>query len=66
MARVEALLGPIEILVNNAGITRDAMLHKMTAEQWREVIDVDLGGCSESGHTRTGSQPVESPADDGR
>jgi acetoacetyl-CoA reductase len=36
---------PISVLVNNAGITRDAMLHKMTAEQWREVIDVDLGGC---------------------
>ena len=45
VARVEALLGPVEILVNNAGITRDAMLHRMTAEQWREVIDVDLGGC---------------------
>ena len=38
-------LGPIDILVNNAGITRDATLHKMTHEQWRSVIDVDLGGC---------------------
>jgi acetoacetyl-CoA reductase len=37
--------GPIEILVNNAGITRDGMLHKMSYEQWRSVIDVDLGGC---------------------
>jgi acetoacetyl-CoA reductase len=45
VGRVQAALGPIEILVNNAGITRDAMLHKMSAEQWREVIDVDLGGC---------------------
>jgi acetoacetyl-CoA reductase len=45
VARVQALLGPVEILVNNAGITRDSMLHKMTAAQWREVIDVDLGGC---------------------
>jgi len=45
VARVEAALGPVEVLVNNAGITRDAMLHKMTADQWREVIDVDLGGC---------------------
>jgi acetoacetyl-CoA reductase len=42
---VQALLGPVDILVNNAGITRDAMLHKMTAAQWREVIDVDHGGC---------------------
>jgi len=42
---VQAALGPVDILVNNAGITRDAMLHKMTYEQWREVIDVDLGGC---------------------
>jgi len=33
------------VLVNNAGITRDAMLHKMGAEQWREVLDVNLGGC---------------------
>lgn len=38
-------LGPIDILVNNAGITRDGTLHKMTKEQWRSVIDVDLGGC---------------------
>ncbi|VTU16790.1 acetoacetyl-CoA reductase [Variovorax sp. RA8] len=45
VARVEAALGPIEVLVNNAGITRDAMLHKMTLEQWREVLDVNLGGC---------------------
>ena len=45
VARVQAQLGPIEILVNNAGITRDAMLHKMNAAQWREVIDVDLGSC---------------------
>jgi acetoacetyl-CoA reductase len=45
VARVEAALGPVEVLVNNAGITRDSMLHKMSAAQWREVIDVDLGGC---------------------
>ena len=45
VARVEAALGPVEVLVNNAGITRDATLHKMSVEQWREVIDVNLGGC---------------------
>ncbi len=39
---VEAKLGPVEILVNNAGITRDAMLHKMSKEQWNEVIFVNL------------------------
>jgi acetoacetyl-CoA reductase len=45
VARVQAALGPIDVLVNNAGITRDAVLHKMTAEQWKEVLDVNLGGC---------------------
>ena len=45
VARVEAALGPIEVLVNNAGITRDAMLHKMGVEAWREVLEVNLGGC---------------------
>jgi acetoacetyl-CoA reductase len=40
--QVEAELGPIDVLVNNAGITRDAMLHKMTPQQWNEVIFVNL------------------------
>ncbi len=44
IARVEADLGPVEVLVNNAGITRDAMFHKMTPQQWREVIDTNLSG----------------------
>jgi acetoacetyl-CoA reductase len=39
---IEAQTGPISVIVNNAGITRDAMLHRMTPEQWREVIRVDL------------------------
>lgn len=42
IALVEADLGPIEVLVNNAGITRDGMLHKMTLESWRSVISTDL------------------------
>src|ERR1700727_1595759 len=41
--QLEADLGPIEILVNNAGITRDAMCHRMTAEQWNAVITTNLG-----------------------
>ena len=40
--RVEEELGPIDTLVNNAGITRDAVLHRMTEEQWSEVIRVNL------------------------
>jgi acetoacetyl-CoA reductase len=44
IAQVEAELGPVEVLVNNAGITRDAMFHRMTPEQWREVIDTNLTG----------------------
>jgi len=44
IARVEADLGPVTILVNNAGITRDAMFHKMTPQHWKEVIDTNLTG----------------------
>ncbi len=44
IGRVEADLGPVGILVNNAGITRDAMFHKMTPQHWREVIDTNLTG----------------------
>jgi acetoacetyl-CoA reductase len=42
IAEVEAQLGPVDVLVNNAGITRDGMLHKMTPEQWSQVISVNL------------------------
>jgi acetoacetyl-CoA reductase len=44
IAKVEADLGPVDVLVNNAGITRDAPFHRMTPEQWREVIDTNLSG----------------------
>jgi acetoacetyl-CoA reductase len=42
LAAIEAEFGPVAVLVNNAGITRDGFLHKMTAEQWRAVIATDL------------------------
>ena len=40
--KIEAELGPIDVLVNNAGITRDGVFHKMTSEQWSEVIRVNM------------------------
>jgi len=40
---VESALGPIDVLVNNAGITRDTAFHKMTLEQWNAVINTNLG-----------------------
>ncbi len=44
IAQVEADLGPVEVLVNNAGITRDAPFHRMTREQWTEVMRTNLDG----------------------
>ena len=44
IAQVESDLGPVEVVVANAGITRDAPFHKMTPEQWHEVIDTTLTG----------------------
>src|SRR5688572_2705079 len=42
LKKIEADLGPVDVLVNNAGITRDGMFHKMDVEQWRSVIDTNL------------------------
>ena len=42
---VEKQLGPIDILINNAGITRDTTFHKMSALQWQEVINTNLNSC---------------------
>jgi acetoacetyl-CoA reductase len=42
--QVEEALGPVEVLVNNAGITRDAPFHRMTPQQWKDVIDTNLSG----------------------
>jgi len=44
IAQVEADLGPVAVLVNNAGITRDGMFHKMTPQMWNEVINTNLTG----------------------
>ncbi|MBU2934677.1 MULTISPECIES: acetoacetyl-CoA reductase [Pacificibacter] len=50
IAAVEAALGPIDVVVANAGITRDAPFHKMTPEQWHEVIDTNLTGVFNTVH----------------
>ena len=42
VAEVEAALGPIDVLVNNAGITRDGFFHKMSKDQWSDVIRVNM------------------------
>jgi acetoacetyl-CoA reductase len=44
-AKVKADLGPIDVVINNAGITRDGTLLKMTWQDWKDVIDTNLGGC---------------------
>ena len=47
---VEGELGPIDVVVANAGITRDAPFHKMTPEQWKDVIDTNLTGVFNTVH----------------
>src|SRR5438552_926780 len=42
---IEASLGPVEVLVNNAGITRDATMHRMSFEHWNAVIQTNLASC---------------------
>ncbi|AKM11282.1 acetoacetyl-CoA reductase [Croceicoccus naphthovorans] len=44
-AKIAEDLGPIDVVVNNAGITRDGVLHKMSWDDWNEVMRVNLGGC---------------------
>lgn len=44
IAKVEAELGPVEVLINNAGITKDGFFHKMTKDQWSAVIRTNLDG----------------------
>ena len=50
MQQVETEIGPVEILVNNAGITRDGTMHRMEHEQWQAVMDTNLGGCFNCSH----------------
>jgi len=45
IGKITQELGPVEIVVNNAGITRDGTIHRMTAEQWEEVIHTNLSSC---------------------
>jgi acetoacetyl-CoA reductase len=45
VTQVVADLGPVDIVVNNAGITRDATMRKMNRAGWDEVLDTNLGGC---------------------
>ena len=45
ISKIEADLGPVEVLVNNAGITRDGTMHKMSFERWNEVIQTNLSSC---------------------
>ncbi|MCJ7421445.1 acetoacetyl-CoA reductase [Sphingomicrobium astaxanthinifaciens] len=45
VTRIEADLGTVDVLVNNAGITRDSTMKRQSHEQWQEVIDTNLGGC---------------------
>lgn len=54
-ARIVRECGPISVLVNNAGITRDAMFHKMTQTQWESVLNVNLNGMFNTCHTVIGS-----------
>jgi len=50
IAKVEEELGPIDIVIANAGITRDAPFHKMTPDQWQDVIDTNLTGVFNTVH----------------
>ncbi|MEW8045584.1 MAG: acetoacetyl-CoA reductase, partial [Candidatus Thiodiazotropha sp.] len=50
IAKIEEEIGPIEILVNNAGITRDGTMHKMNFEKWDKVIQTNLASCFNACH----------------
>jgi acetoacetyl-CoA reductase len=50
VAKVEAELGPVDVVVNNAGITRDGTILKMSRDMWEDVIRITLGGCFNMAH----------------
>jgi len=50
VAKVEAELGPVDVVINNAGITRDGTILKMSREMWEDVIRINLGGCFNMAH----------------
>jgi len=54
VGRIQAEHGPVEVLVNNAGITRDATMHKMDFQQWNEVIQTNLSSCFNMCHSVIG------------
>jgi acetoacetyl-CoA reductase len=45
VTKVESEIGPVDVLVNNAGITRDTTMKRMDHQKWQEVMDTNLGGC---------------------
>lgn len=50
IAQIEQEIGPIEVLINNAGITRDGTMHKMSFEKWDKVIQTNLASCFNTCH----------------
>ena len=58
VAEVEAALGPVDVLINNAGITRDGTMHKMEHDRWQQVLDTNLGGCFNMSRAVIGSRPA--------
>ncbi|MET0071275.1 MAG: acetoacetyl-CoA reductase [Candidatus Thiodiazotropha sp.] len=50
IAQIEQDLGPVEVLINNAGITRDGTMHKMDFEKWDKVIQTNLASCFNTCH----------------
>ncbi|MCM8854418.1 MAG: acetoacetyl-CoA reductase [Candidatus Thiodiazotropha sp.] len=54
IAKIEEEFGPIEVLVNNAGITRDGTMYKMNFEKWDKVIQTNLASCFNSCHAVVG------------